>query len=85
MTAKEGGRGIFSYSWKAPTPLLCLGTHLHLTPPEAKRSELTETEKLGMKEEDRKKANDHVDNATLNSNSIIIFMNFYRGSKLMTR
>ena len=38
-----------------------------------------------MKEEDRKKANDHVDNATLNSNSIIIFMNFYRGSKLMTR
>ena len=70
-----------------------MDTHLYLMPTEAKRSELTETEKLGMKEEDRKKANDHVDKATANSNSIILFMNLailsghshYRAIKLMMR
>lgn len=89
---RKGQGGAFSYSWKAPTPL-CLDTHLYLMPTEAKRSELTETEKLGMKEEDRKKANDHVDKATANSNSIILFMNLailsghshYRAIKLMMR
>lgn len=75
MMTEERGRWGFLTHERIQLSLSAWAPKLYLMPTVAKWSALTEGETLGMKEENRKKPSDHVDNATLNSNSITIFTN----------
>lgn len=58
----EGRRKVrFSYSWHVPTLPLCQGTHFYMS----RQMILANRKKLWIKEEDQKKAIDHMGNITI--------------------